>query len=277
MDKDNIFKSCNFYLDDGDVVHVLIKDFVGDNLSISLNDNDGTQEDDTEITPYGELYTGKYGALYNWFAATDLRNICASGWRVTTHSDWETLALYLQPGATTLANTVGGLLKEVGFTYWNNPNTGATNSVNFNARGVGYRSGITGTYWNIGNTAYFMNTDEWPPQPAISVMGTYIRYDSDLFYTSIGANEWNGSGKTNGSAIRLIKNSTSLLDGETGIYTGNDGRVYNTICIGTQEWLSQNLAETKFRNGEDIPVIEDIDAWAALITAGMCYYDNVEV
>ena len=72
----------------------------------------------------------------------------------------------------------------------------------------------------------------------------------------------------------LIKDSNTLTDGEGGSYTRNDGKVYRTICIGTQEWLADNLAETKFRNGDDIPEVTDNGAWAALETAGMCAYDN---
>jgi hypothetical protein len=77
-----------------------------------------------------------------------------------------------------------------------------------------------------------------------------------------------------GYSIRLIKDATTLTHGQKGTYVGNDGRVYNTICIGTQEWLSENLAETKYRDGSAIPEVTDNTAWAALSTGALCAYNN---
>ena len=37
----------------------------------------------------------KYGYLDNWYAATDARNIAASGWHVPTDTEWTTLTDYL--------------------------------------------------------------------------------------------------------------------------------------------------------------------------------------
>ena len=256
MDKDNVFKSCNFYLDDGDVVHVLIKDFVGDSLSISLNDNDGTQEDDTEITPYGELYTGIYGSLYNRYAAIDVRNIANTGWHIPTATEYLTLATYLGGGLSQ-----GGKLKEIGFTHWTSPNTGATNEVGFNGRGAGYRLN-NGTFWDITkrlslgtSSLYFGSWDV----PILTYDTTNFNYQTSTNFNS-------------GVSIRLIKD-----DSVEAQYTSNDGKVYDYIKTGDQVWLACNLAETKYRNGDLIPKVTDNAAWAALTTAGMCYYNNVEV
>ena len=82
--------------------------------------------------------------------------------------------------------------------------------------------------------------------------------------------------KLAGAAVRLIKSVTSLSDGETGTYTGNDGKVYRTICIGTQEWLADNLCETLYRDGSPIPEVTDAATWAALTTGARCSYDNDE-
>ena len=84
-----------------------------------------------------------------------------------------------------------------------------------------------------------------------------------------------------GLPLRAIKGSTTLTHGQTGTYTGNDGKVYRTICIGTQEWLADNLCETKFRNGDWIPGFDggvytpfSNAAWAALTTGALCAYNN---
>ena len=257
MDKDNVFKSCNFYLDDGDVVHVLIKDFVGDNLSISLNDNDGTQEDETEIGTSGELYAGIYGALYNWYAATDVRNIANTGWHVPTKAEFDTLVTYLGGWAV-----AGGKLKEVGFIYWSPPNTGAINEVGFNGRGAGHRNGTTGAFQVIMVENYIaLNQDYMGAYGFVLLKST----NSEAITTTVTIYK-------TGSSIRLIKD-----DSIEAQYIGNDGKVYDCIKIGGQVWLASNLAETKYRNGDLIPEVTDNAAWAALTTAGMCYYNNVEI
>lgn len=44
----------------------------------------------------------------------------------------------------------------------------------------------------------------------------------------------------------------------------------NTIKIGSQEWATEDLKVTKFRNGEDIPLVTDNEKWSKLKTAGYC-------
>ena len=45
-------------------------------------------------------YKAIYGALYNWFAVADSRNLAPSGWHVATDAEWTTLTEYL--GGTSL-------------------------------------------------------------------------------------------------------------------------------------------------------------------------------
>jgi len=80
----------------------------------------------------------------------------------------------------------------------------------------------------------------------------------------------------NGRPLRLLKTSTTLTDGQIGTYSGNDGKLYQTICIGTQEWLSSDLMETKYRNGDPIVEVTDNTAWSLLTTGARCSYDNIE-
>jgi uncharacterized protein (TIGR02145 family) len=68
-------------------------------------------------------YKDTYGALYNWYAVTNSRNICPNGWHVPSADEWTTLATYL--GGSGVA---GGKMKEAGTDHWLTPNTGANNS-----------------------------------------------------------------------------------------------------------------------------------------------------
>lgn len=53
-----------------------------------------------------------------------------------------------------------------------------------------------------------------------------------------------------------------------------DGNIYNTIIIGTQEWMAENLRTTHYQNGENIPEIMEIDAWRDLSIGALCNYQN---
>jgi len=53
-----------------------------------------------------------------------------------------------------------------------------------------------------------------------------------------------------------------------------DGNVYNTVKIGTQVWMDENLKVTHYRNGNDIPNVTDGTGWSNLTTGAYCNYDN---
>ena len=200
----------------------------------------------------------KYGLLYNWYAANDVRNITNTGWSLPSKSNYEVLSTFL--GGNLIS---GDKLKESGTIYWNTPNSG-NNSSNFNGRGAGLRNEL-GQFHAIKINGYTWTSTE---------MTLSIAYIFQLIYNASTGLTTGGQDKKYGSPIRLIKISTTLSDGEEGIYTGNDGKIYRTICIGTQEWLADNLAETKYRNGDTIPEVTDNSAWAALTTGAMCVYNN---
>lgn len=212
---------------------------------------------DSENLPEPESTCINYGYLYNWYALNDSRNICAPGWHLFTPTERNQLLSDL--GGTSVA---GGAMKVTGTSYWTTPNTGATNSSGLNVRGGGRRSN-TGGFGDLGINIYI-----WSYAPASSVV-LRCQYNTSVADTVL-------NNYKDGAYVRLIKDSTTLNDGETGTYTGNDGKVYNTVCISGVEYLSDNLAETKYRNGDTIPKITDNTTWAGLTTGAICAYDNDE-
>jgi uncharacterized protein (TIGR02145 family) len=64
-----------------------------------------------------------------------------------------------------------------------------------------------------------------------------------------------------------------------GSMTDQDGNVYKTIVVGTQEWMAENLRARTYRNGVAIPLVTDQTQWAANWNNGtalpmMCWYNN---
>jgi uncharacterized protein (TIGR02145 family) len=174
------------------------------------------------------------------------------GWHVPTVDDFLELFAYL--GGTPVS---GGKLKETGFNHWNYPNTGATNEVLFSARGAGKRTDL-GVFEEIMKyTALWSQDETYVPE---------IVNDSE----SVNIESYV---KTVGLSVRACR-WTKLHHGATGWYVGNDGQQYRTVVINTIEWMTENLKETKYANGDTIPEVTDAGDWEDLITGAWCYYDN---
>jgi len=58
--------------------------------------------------------------------------------------------------------------------------------------------------------------------------------------------------------------------------TDIEGNVYNTVTIGTQIWMTENLRATKYNDGTPIPLITEDEAWKFISTPAYCWYNNNE-
>ena len=56
--------------------------------------------------------------------------------------------------------------------------------------------------------------------------------------------------------------------------TDVDGNTYNTVQIGEQCWMKENLKTTTYRNGTEIPNVTNANAWITLTTGAYVWYDN---
>jgi uncharacterized protein (TIGR02145 family) len=56
--------------------------------------------------------------------------------------------------------------------------------------------------------------------------------------------------------------------------TDIDGNVYNTVTIGNQVWMRENLKTTHFNNGDEIPEVTDNTEWSNLTSGAYCSFYN---
>ena len=59
-----------------------------------------------------------------------------------------------------------------------------------------------------------------------------------------------------------------------GILTDVDGNTYNTVIIGTQCWMTENLKTTKYNDNSDISNITENTIWATLTSDAYSFYEN---
>ena len=90
--------------------------------------------------------------------------------------------------------------------------------------------------------------------------------DGTTYY--VRAYATNGIGTGYGNQLTLL---TKVAD--------NDGNTYNTVMIGTQVWMAENLKTTKYSNitNDPIPNVTasiGVGSWSVLTTGAYCWYAN---
>ena len=160
---------------DGNLYHTVIigdQEWVAENLRVMHYRNGDSIPNVTGVAEWDALTTGAYcwynndeatykdlyGALYNWFAVDDSRNLCPSGWHVPSDAEWATLTTFLGG-----ENIAGGKMKSAAL--WDSPNIGATNTSGFSGRPGGYRLSNS-SFINIGIYSYWWTSTEKSKDPA---------------------------------------------------------------------------------------------------------------
>jgi uncharacterized protein (TIGR02145 family) len=121
-------------------------------------------------------YVGTYGYLYNWYAATDARKICPTGWHVPTDGEWTSLILFIDPSAKATSfiqsESAGFKLKSMSslWSLWNLSSGSGNDNFGFSALPGGRRDGNVAD--NIRGYAHF-----WTASEKTSQRGFIRRFD----------------------------------------------------------------------------------------------------
>jgi len=153
--------------------------WIKENMNVGIMINSGQPQANNElIEKYcfvdDEYFCGLIGGLYSWNEMMQYTNltggqgICPTtgGWHIPDDLDWQILegAVDSEYG---IGNPVwgnngwrgsdaGGNLKQTGTTFWEPPNTGATDAFEFTALPAGYY--VQNAFWGGGYKAYFWSS-----------------------------------------------------------------------------------------------------------------------
>ncbi|MBU6169550.1 MAG: hypothetical protein KGQ86_10960 [Bacteroidetes bacterium] len=81
---------------------------------------------------------------------------------------------------------------------------------------------------------------------------------------------------TNSTGTAYGNQQTFTTTATSQTVTDIDGNTYNTVQIGTQVWMSENLKTSRYRNGGSIPYVLGNTDWQALTTGAWSYYNHDE-
>ena len=221
----------------------------------------------TQVTGIRPNYI--YGLLYNWYAASDER-IGNSGFTVPTDAELTAMRSY-----TSNVNLHSTRAVPDPHPRWNTFRDYYTDLYKFSILPSGQRRLTPSTFDSIGAFALMWAGTE---DNAYNGWRIQVLNDTRIFRGT--------SAKHFGHATRLTRLATAeelaIPEGEIipNYYKGNNNFLYDCVRINDRIWLAQNLAETKWIDGTDIPFAgaNGINftggEWAALITPGVCAYDN---
>ena len=214
-----------------------------------------------------------YGLLYNWPAVmqmdfnsgeSDIQGICPDGWHVPCEQEWYTLLYYMMGQSDlqcdnqsdnigkALASTSGWQSCGSNCTVGNDLST--NNASGFSAMPAGSYDGYYDNE-NFGYKAFF-----WSSSKSLYNNMADIEY---LVYDRASLSHW-AYGMMYFLSVRCLRNETDSVHSggqpcpQHPTVTDYDGNVYNTVQIGTQCWMKENLKTSHYADGTYIPVADTI-------------------
>jgi uncharacterized protein (TIGR02145 family) len=149
-------------------------------------------------------YNCPYGKLYNWYAVSDPREICPTGWHMPTDAEWNELISVVDPNYNPTATSgiaqsiiAGGLLASESNRWINSSNNFFSNEYGFSALPSGYRDNnyVNGSFSDISYYSYFWSGSQYGPNTAYY---RFIQYNnSEIFRNNIT--------KVYGMSVRCVR------------------------------------------------------------------------
>lgn len=166
--------------------------------------------DESNVTTLGRLYT--------WYAMSDSRNVCPSGWHVPTDSEWTILTEYLTNNGSGYQGSGSDIGKSMAaISGWRTDPTAGNVG---NDQGSNNSSGFTalpgGSRWPNGNFVYIGDDGYWWCSSVYPVSaGRYMNFYSNSVSRSIGSGPIGGAG----SSVRCLKDAILATDATTDATT----------------------------------------------------------
>ncbi|MBN1575647.1 MAG: InlB B-repeat-containing protein [Chitinispirillaceae bacterium] len=180
---------------------------------------------------------------------------------------------------TLLGNT--GNLARTGYNFdgWNTANDGSGTSYTAGGSLAAIKANVTlYAKWTVAQCQVSFNTYGGTSVPTQSV--NYGSYATEPTSTRSGltlVGWYRESGHTNRWDF-----STQTVTGPITLHAkwlvmDKDENVYDTVRIGSQTWMVQNLKTTKYRDGTPITQVADSVAWSNRTSAAFCWPYNMAV
>ncbi|MCK7590510.1 fibrobacter succinogenes major paralogous domain-containing protein [Subsaxibacter sp. CAU 1640] len=160
---------------------------------------------------------------------------------------------------------------------WNMMSIGEGDSQNYMTQvsyGGRVYTGSSNTQENCDETSA---TTECDINGDFSILGHDVTWSGTHTYGTFGdcssiSGTW--MAPTYGASPGAQGSFVSDTDCEDIFVTDIDGNTYAKVTIGDQVWLQSNLNVSHYRNGDEIPQVQDPNAWSNLTTGAWRYYND---